>query len=92
MSVVAAAPEMADIPALEDPISNLTLMASVTCTIMEGFAENLAVSRGMTGASVEKLVISIEGDFEELAFCIYQLNSMTKDLSKLYYSRPGVAA
>lgn len=69
---------------LESPICDISLMASVTCTVMEGFLKNLAASRGMTGANTEKLVISIEADFEDLTFCIYHLSTMAKALNRLY--------
>jgi hypothetical protein len=81
-----------DFPDLESPISDLSMMVGVTCTIMESFSTGLEASRDLTDVSVGAVVKSIECEFEELMFCVYHLNSMTKALSRLYFAEPGAAA
>jgi hypothetical protein len=68
---------------LESPIIDLSLMASVTATMTETFVKALEASRDID-ASIGSVVESLEREFEELTFCIYHLNTMTKSLSKLY--------
>lgn len=77
---------------LESPIGDLSLMVSVTCTMMEVFSKDMQSSRSLTGASVENVVKSIEREFEELMFCIYQVNSMAKALERRYFAESEVAA
>lgn len=77
---------------LESPISDLVLMASVTCTIMEGFLKNVRACEDLTGASVEKVVKTIEAESDELTFCVYHLNSLMQALSRLYFAETEAVA
>ena len=83
---------MTDYADLESPIGDLSLMVSVTCTMMEVFQKDMASSRTLTGASVESVVKAIEREFEELTFCIYQVNSMSKALERSYFAKTEAAA
>jgi hypothetical protein len=83
---------MKDFLDLEEPIANLDDMASVTRAIMERFQSEIDPSRDLEGVSAESVVRLIETHFENLRFCVYHLNSMSKALRRAYRAEPEAVA
>ena len=77
---------------LESPIGDLRLMASIACTMMEVFSQELQASGNMNEASVESVLKSIEQEFEAVMFCVYEVHKRAHDLERRYLAGPEVAA